>query len=171
MQQWITESSKENASKRKEKKISPTFLDQVNLQLDIIRVPCTWPSWHSAYFVVIYLQEFFSGGCSFPLINSGLLTAHPPPWGRKQQPTTVFLPWKFHGQRSLVGYSPRGLKELDTTEWLSNNEGSFTQLHSISTCNHGQPPPSAHPRAWFSAFIRAESATDPLNVGSVEVFT
>ena len=28
----------------------------------------------------------------------------------------VFLPGKFHGQRSLVGYGPWGLKELDTTE-------------------------------------------------------
>ena len=28
------------------------------------------------------------------------------------------LPGKFHGQRSLVGYSPRGHKESDTTEWL-----------------------------------------------------
>ena len=28
------------------------------------------------------------------------------------------LPGKFHGQRSLVGYSPRGRKELDTTERL-----------------------------------------------------
>ena len=28
------------------------------------------------------------------------------PWKRKWQPTTVFLPEKFHGQRSLVGYSP-----------------------------------------------------------------
>ena len=26
------------------------------------------------------------------------------------------LAWKIHGQRSLVGYSPWGLKELDTTE-------------------------------------------------------
>ena len=26
---------------------------------------------------------------------------------------------KPHGQRSLVGYSPWGHKELDTTEWLS----------------------------------------------------
>ena len=26
-------------------------------------------------------------------------------WGRKWQPTPVFLPGKFHGQRSLVGYS------------------------------------------------------------------
>ena len=34
------------------------------------------------------------------------------------QPTPVFLPGKSHGQRSLVGYSPRGSKELDTTERL-----------------------------------------------------
>ena len=27
-----------------------------------------------------------------------------------------FLPGKFHGQRSLVGYSPWGCKESDTTE-------------------------------------------------------
>ena len=28
------------------------------------------------------------------------------PWRRKWQPTTVFLPGKFHGQRRLVGCSP-----------------------------------------------------------------
>ena len=28
------------------------------------------------------------------------------------------LAWKFHGWRSLVGYSPWGHKELDTTERL-----------------------------------------------------
>ena len=33
------------------------------------------------------------------------------PWSRKWQPTPVFLPQKFHGQRSLVGYSPWGNKE------------------------------------------------------------
>ena len=37
-------------------------------------------------------------------------------WSRKWQPTPEFLPGKFHGQRSLVGYSPWGHKELDTTE-------------------------------------------------------
>ena len=31
-------------------------------------------------------------------------------WGRKWQPTTVFLPGKSHGQRSLVGYSPWGCR-------------------------------------------------------------
>ena len=43
------------------------------------------------------------------------------PWSRKRQPTPVFLPGKFHGQRSLVGYSLRGCKELDTTEWLNTH--------------------------------------------------
>ena len=38
------------------------------------------------------------------------------PWVRECQPTPVFSPGEFHGQRSLVGYRPRGHKELDTTE-------------------------------------------------------
>ena len=40
-------------------------------------------------------------------------------WRRKWQPTPVFLPGKFHGQRSLVGYSPWGRKESHTTEQLT----------------------------------------------------
>ena len=31
-------------------------------------------------------------------------------------PTPIFLPGKFHGQRSPAGYSPWGCKELNTTE-------------------------------------------------------
>ena len=39
--------------------------------------------------------------------------------GRRQwQPTPIFLPGKFHGRRSLVGCSPWGHKESDTTERL-----------------------------------------------------
>ena len=38
------------------------------------------------------------------------------PWRRKWQPIPVFLPGESHGWRSLVGYSPRGCKELDTSE-------------------------------------------------------
>ena len=34
---------------------------------------------------------------------------------RKWQPTPVFLPGKFHGQRGLAGYSPWGHKESDMT--------------------------------------------------------
>ena len=37
-------------------------------------------------------------------------------WRRRWHPTPVLLPGKPHGQRSLVGYSPWGRKESDTTE-------------------------------------------------------
>ena len=37
-------------------------------------------------------------------------------WRKKWQPTPLFLPGEPHGQRSLVGYSPWGHKESDTTE-------------------------------------------------------
>ena len=40
------------------------------------------------------------------------------PWRWKWQPTPVLLPGESHGWRSLVGYSPRGRKESDTTEGL-----------------------------------------------------
>ena len=38
------------------------------------------------------------------------------PWRRAWQPTPVFLPREPHGQRSVVGYSPKNCKELGTTE-------------------------------------------------------
>ena len=38
------------------------------------------------------------------------------PWRRKWQPPPVFLLGESHGQRSLVGYSPWGRKELDMTK-------------------------------------------------------
>ena len=42
-------------------------------------------------------------------------------WRKVTQPTPVFLPGEFHGQRSLAGYSPWGHKELNVTEWLTLN--------------------------------------------------
>ena len=38
-------------------------------------------------------------------------------WRRKWQPTPVFLPGESHGQRSLVGYSPRGCKEYNQSDF------------------------------------------------------
>ena len=40
------------------------------------------------------------------------------PWRSKWQPTPVLLPGESHGRRILVGHSPRGRKESDTTDWL-----------------------------------------------------
>ena len=50
------------------------------------------------------------------------------PRRRAWQPTPVFLPGKSHGQRSLVGYSPWGRKELDTTEQLRTCMWDFSSL-------------------------------------------
>ena len=41
------------------------------------------------------------------------------PWKRAWQPTLIFLPGASLGQRSLVGYVPKGCKESDTAEaWI-----------------------------------------------------
>ena len=53
------------------------------------------------------------------------------PWRRKWQPTPVFLPGESHGRRSLVGYSPQGLKESDATERLSD----FTFTIDLQRCS------------------------------------
>ena len=37
-------------------------------------------------------------------------------WRRKWQSNPVFLPGESHGQRSLVGYTPWGCRESDTTQ-------------------------------------------------------
>ena len=49
------------------------------------------------------------------------------PWSSKWQPP-VFLPGKFHGQRSLVSYNPWGHKKSDMTE-----HALFSFYHSESS--------------------------------------
>ena len=48
---------------------------------------------------------------------------------RKWQPTPVFLPGESHGQRSLVGCSPWGRKEPDTTEAAYHGTFSHPDPH------------------------------------------
>ena len=51
------------------------------------------------------------------------------PWRRKWQPTPAFLPGEFHGQRSLMSYSPWSCKESGTTEQLTLHFTSCLQHH------------------------------------------
>ena len=55
------------------------------------------------------------------------------PCRRKWQPTPVFLPGKFHGQRSLAVYSPWGGKELDTTECMHTYTHTPTHITLFSS--------------------------------------
>ena len=45
-----------------------------------------------------------------------------------KDPPPVFLPGEFHGQRSLVGYSPWGCKEWDMTKHASRSRKDFRIL-------------------------------------------
>ena len=58
------------------------------------------------------------------------------PWRRKWQPTPSILAWKSHGWRSLVGSSPWGCKESDTTERLHFTYDFLEQNHV--TCESRQ---------------------------------
>ena len=50
----------------------------------------------------------------------GALITGPPGRSLRQTVEVPLLPEEFHGQRSLVGCSPLGPKELDVTEWLTS---------------------------------------------------
>ena len=54
------------------------------------------------------------------------------PWRRKWQPTALYLPGKFHGQRSLAGYSPLGHTHACTL----GNELHENELIGQSQVNH-----------------------------------
>ena len=54
------------------------------------------------------------------------------PWSG---PTPVFLPGKSHGLTILVGYSPWGRKELDTTERLHfTSQGTRSHMPQLRVC-------------------------------------
>ena len=53
------------------------------------------------------------------------------PWRRKWQSTPALLPGKSHGWRSLIGYSPWGHKESDTTERLHFTKSNKCVLRRV----------------------------------------
>ena len=57
------------------------------------------------------------------------------PWKMKWQPTPVFLPGKFHGQRSLAG--PWGHKDLDMTEHMHTHHGVQANKYKVLAVVHG----------------------------------
>ena len=92
-----------------------------------------------------YYKRGFQGGSAVknPPASAGDMGSIPGPgrfhWRRKWQPTTVFLPGKSHGQRSLVGYSPWGRR-------VRHNLASKQQQY----CKRYQPEMSQ--RKWIIYF-------------------
>ena len=74
------------------------------------------------------------------------------PLEKERQPTPVFLPGKSHGQRSLVGYSPWGHKELDMTECTRTGQDRYI-LFSDTKCPLANLPPKS---AWNTCLSGAD---------------
>ena len=58
------------------------------------------------------------------------------PWRREEKrrewlPIPVFFPGEFHGQTSLVGYSPWGHKESDLTEQLILHSPYYLGIETV----------------------------------------
>ena len=69
------------------------------------------------------------------------------PWRRKWQPTPVFLPGKSCGQKSLVGYNPRGCKRV-RHDWLSVHAhplSRWMQLPGLEEWSTGGIPSTCAP--------------------------
>ena len=69
------------------------------------------------------MKDFYISQWDFPGCSDGRGSTYnvgdpgqEDPLEKGGQPAPVFLPGEPHGRRSLVGYSPWGRKELDTTE-------------------------------------------------------
>ena len=80
-------------------------------------------------------------------------------WRRQWHPTPVLLPGKSHGWRSLVGYSPWGPKESDTTEQL------HFHFHFHSTCKLNKQGDNVQP--WRTPFLIWNQSAVPCPVLTV----
>ena len=70
------------------------------------------------------------------------------PLEQEMTPTPVFLPGEFHGQRNLVGCSPWGCKEWDTTEQQSTAH-TRAHTHACTRTHCCQAPAESKARTLF----------------------
>ena len=121
----------------------------------IIVMICISLKWAMSSFACAYQPPVF-------LLWKNIFLDSLPIFGRRQwQPTPVLLSGESHGQRSLVGYSPWGRKESDTTERL--------HFHSSLSCigeGNGNPLQCScleNPRDgggwWAAVYVVAQSWT------------
>ena len=103
------------------------FLTFINMNSKGNSSLCIWDSFPDnvvRFILPLKLEAGFPGGSEgkASACNVGDLSSIPGwgrfPWRRKWQPTSVLLPGKPHGWRSLVGYSPWTCKDSDTMEQL-----------------------------------------------------
>ena len=72
-------------------------------------------------------------------------------WRRQWHPTPVLLPGKSHGRRSLIGCSPWGRTELDTTEVAAAAAAAESLQPCLTLCDPHRQQPTRLPCPWDSS--------------------
>ena len=132
---WVTETT-ESETADKVKGILHLVVNNKNLKDEMLYILnqshlSAWKQWDLIWIVLFGLPRWLSGKQSF--CQDSWCNFHHPwvirniPWSREKQPTPVFLPGKYHGQRSLVGYSIWSRKESVMTNH------AHTHLHFQKT--------------------------------------
>ena len=78
-----------------------------------------------------WLESAWNAGDPGLILGSGRF-----PWGRKWQPTPVFLPEKSHGQRSLAGYIHGVAKSQTQLSSFFINEGEVVKIKTDGIWGH-----------------------------------
>ena len=139
-------------------------------------IKTTWK--HKMMLKSLNCRGFSSGWNNFCFIKIILCVVIMDHRRRQWQPTPVLLPGESHGQRSLVGYSPWGHKESDTTErlhftscplsqWHYLTVSSFAAIPSFSFCLQSFPASESFPMsqlyAWGGQRTGASTSVLPMN--------
>ena len=139
--------------------------------LDLLAVQGTLKSLlqhHTSKASIVRLSAFYMVQLSYLYMTTGKTIARWTFWRRQWHPTPILLPGKSHGWRSLVGSSPWGHYESDTTERLHfhfslscSGEGNGNRLQ----CSCLENPRDGRAR-WAAIYGVAQSWTRPKRFSS-----
>ena len=96
---------------------------RVFYKMETVKYPFTSITYRLKFWSVLVLTQAMACGAQEEISQRTLSSL----WRRRWHPTPVLLPGKSHGQRSLVGCSPWGREEWNTTEPTSLS--LFTFMH------------------------------------------
>ena len=85
-------------------------------------------------------------------------------WGRKLQPSLVFLSGKFHGQRSLVGYSSWGHRRVKHDLTIEHQHDPFPVWRTLNTfivCQHKELVDLVLLSLWIKASFQVSFRRQP----------
>ena len=111
--------------------LSLLFFSRTGFSGGMWPLSCQWDVgevfWKASEKIFLYFKLRPRGKKTIPLPPLCLLES---PWRRVWQPTPIFLPGEFHGQRSLEGYQSMGSQRV-RHDWVINIHTKSLSSHSL----------------------------------------